>query len=76
MIMFSSSPVCYGGQLFLFTRVTEQNTDDSINHARLRRPTLIPMQISRPMDAGLRIITGTGASNANATTTATKAAHQ
>lgn len=59
MIMFSSSPVCYVRQLFLFKHITEQNTDDSINHTRLRGPTVIPMQISCPINAGLRIPTGT-----------------
>lgn len=59
MIMFSSSPVCYVRQIFLFKHITEQNTDDSINHTRLRGPTVISMQISCPINAGLRIPTGT-----------------
>lgn len=57
--MFSSSSVCYIRQLFLFKHITEQNTDDSIKHTRLRGPTVIPMQISWQINARLRIPTGT-----------------
>lgn len=64
--MFPRSPVCYVRRLFLFKHITEQNTDDSISHTRLRGPTVIPMQISAPpINAGLQIPTGAGLRKAN-----------
>lgn len=57
--MCSSSPVCHVRLLSLFKHLTEQNTDDGINHTEPRGLTVIPMQISCPIDAGPRISTGT-----------------